>query len=204
MIRNTALALRPGHLTSSLSATVRPAVARVLIRRHARTRIVNVWMIVSVIVAAMITVADGLTRTSIFEREEAWNRSFEYVPYQSVFLFAGLTLALMVAYARKARIAQTEGLFLWFVFCTAAYMRDFSYIRWPGTPLFITDVVLLILLASIYLIRRHHFSKIPLPVGVLLVMFFGAGTLSAARGFFGHREETLVLRDSALVLYTLF
>src|SRR5258708_9328159 len=35
-------------------------------------------------------------------------------------------------------------------------------------------------------------------------MFFGAGTLSAARGFFGHREETLVLRDSALVLYTLF
>jgi hypothetical protein len=152
----------------------------------------------------MIAVADGLTRVSIFDREEAWNGPFEYVPYQGAFLFAGLTLPLMIGYTRKARVALTEGLFLWFVFCTTAYTRDFSYVRWPGTPLFITDVVLLILLVSIYLVRRPRFSKIPLPVTVLLVLFFGAGALSAARGFLGHRDAMVVLRDSALVVYTLF
>ncbi len=199
-----ALALGPGYLTRSVGTADRPAATSVLGRRHPRGRIVNVWLILIVFVGAMIAVADGLTRVSIFDREEAWNGPFEYVPYQGAFLFAGLTLPLMIGYTRKARVALTEGLFLWFVFCTTAYTRDFSYVRWPGTPLFITDVVLLILLVSIYLVRRPRFSKIPLPVTVLLVLFFGAGALSAARGFLGHRDAMVVLRDSALVVYTLF
>src|SRR5439155_22816645 len=107
---------------------------------------------------------------------------------------------LMIAYARKARVALTEALFLWFVFCTTAYTRDFSYIRWPGTPLFVTDVVLLILLASMYLCRRAHFPRIPLPVTVFLSLFYGAGALSAARGFWGRHDAMVVVRDSALVV----
>ncbi len=199
-----ALALGPGYLTRSVGTADHPAATSVLVRRHPRGRIVNVWLILIVFVGAMIAVADGLTRVSIFDREEAWNGPFEYVPYQGAFLFAGLTLPLMIGYTRKARVALTEGLFLWFVFCTTAYTRDFSYVRWPGTPLFITDVVLLILLVSIYLVRRPRFSKIPLPVTVLLVLFFGAGALSAARGFLGHRDAMVVLRDTALVVYALF
>src|SRR2546426_1131988 len=204
MRRDGALTLRSDYMTRSGGTAERPAVAPVLIQRNPRTRIVNVWLILILVVGAMITVADGLTRVSIFDRQEAWNGPLEYVPYQGAFLFAGLTLPLMIAYARKARVALTEGLFLWFVFCTATYTRDFSYVRWPGTPLFITDVVLLILLASIYLLRRLRFSRIPLPVTVPLVLFFGAGALSAARGFWGHHDAMVVLRDSALVVYALF
>jgi len=204
MNRNGTFALQVGSATRSSVTAQRPSVEPVLIRRHPRTRIVNVWMSVIVIVGAVIAVADGLTRTSVFDREEAWNGPLEYVPYQGVVVFAGLTLPLMIAYARKARLALAEALFLWFVFCTTAYTRDFSYIRLPGTPLFITDVVLLILLVSIYLFRRPHFSRIPLSVTVLLGLFFGAGVLATVRGFFGHHDAMVVVRDSALVVYTLF
>jgi O-antigen ligase len=110
----------------------------------------------------------------------------------------------MIAYARRARVPLTEGLFLWFAFCTAAYTRDFSYVRWPGAPLFVTDVVLLILLLSIYVLRRSRNLRSPMPVNVLLLLFLGAGVLAAARGLWGHQEAILVFRDLALVVYALF
>ncbi len=179
-----ALALGAGYQTRSVGTADRPAATSVLVRRHARDRIVNVWLIFIVFVGVMIAVADGLTRVSIFDREEAWNGPFEYVPYQGAFLFAGLTLPLMIGYARKA--------------------RDFSYVRWPGAPLFVTDAVLLILLLSIYLSRRCRRLSTPLPVSVLLGLFLGAGALSAGRGFWGHHDAMLVLRDTALVVYALF
>ncbi|HKV61113.1 MAG TPA: O-antigen ligase family protein [Candidatus Acidoferrum sp.] len=199
-----ALALESGSSNGVVGATDRTTIASILIRRHPSERIVNVWLIVTVLVGAMIAVADGLTRISIFDRAEAWNGPMEYVPYQGAVLFAGLTLPLMIAYARSARVALTEGLFLWFVFCTAAYTKDFSYIRFPGAPLFITDIVLLILLASIYLLRRPRSSRVPVPVSVFLLLFVGGGALSAARGLWGHRDLMMVLRDSALVAYALF
>src|SRR3989441_6818367 len=202
--RDGEMALGTGYLSRSVGTTSRSALAPVLVRRHLRTRIVNVWLILIVVVGGMIAIRDGLTRTPVLERLEAWNGPMEYDPYPGALLFAMLTFPLMIVYARKASVSLTEGLFLWFVFCTTAYTRDFSYVRWPGTPLFVTDVVLLILLVSIYLVRRPRFSKIPLPVTVLLVLFFGAGALSAARGFLGHRDAMVVLRDSALVVYTLF
>ncbi len=198
------LALSDDYLSRSGEIADRLTVGPIVLRRRAPGRIVNVWLVLILLVGVVIAVADGLTRVSIYDREEAWNGPLEYIPYQGAFLLAGLTLPLMIAYARKARVALAEALFLWFVFCTAAYTRDFSYIRWPGTPLFITDIVLLILLVSIYLIRRPRFSKIPLPVPVLLGLFFGAGALAAVRGFLGHHDAMVVVRDSALVVYTLF
>jgi len=204
MNQNGALALRAGHPTRSGFSAERSAVAPVLVRRHPRTRIVNVWMIVTVIVGAVIAVADGLTRTSIFDRKEVWTGPLEYAPYVGAVLFAGMALPLMIAYSRKARVSLAEGLFLWFAFCTIAYTRDFSYVRLPGAPLFATDVVLLALLISTFLLRRPRYEHVPLPVSVLLLLLLGAGIIAAARGFFGHRETTMVLRDSALVGYTLF
>ncbi len=193
-----------GHLRSSVGTADRPAIASRLIRVQARGPIVNGWLILVVVVGAMITVADGLTRVSILEREEAWKGPLEYEPYMGALLFAGLTFPLMIAYAVKARVSLSEGLFLWFVFCTAAYTRDFAYLHWPGTPFFITDVVLLILLGSIYLLGRPGYSLGLSPVNILLALFLGAGALSAARGFWGHRVAMVVLRDSALVVYALF
>src|SRR5947209_11183400 len=111
MNRNGALALRVAYATNSGVTAERPAAAPVLVRRHPRTRIVNVWMIVTVIVGAVIAVADGLTRTSIFDRKEVWTGPLEYAPYVGAVLFAGLALPLMIAYSRKSRVSLAEGLF---------------------------------------------------------------------------------------------
>src|SRR5437867_11699195 len=135
MNRNGTFALQVGYPTRSGLSDERSAVAPVLVRRHPRTRIVNFWMIVIVIVGAVIVVADGLTRTSIFDRKEVWTGPLEYAPYVGAVLFAGMALPLMIAYSRKARVSLAEGLFLWFAFCTIAYTRDFSYVRLPGAPL---------------------------------------------------------------------
>src|SRR5437660_5360869 len=204
MNQNGALDLRAGHPTRSGFSAERSAVAPVLVRRHPRTRIVNVWMIVIVIVGAVIAVADGLTRAPNLELELSPPQPLEYEPYYAAFLLAGLTLPLMFVYAKRARVSTTEGLFLWFVFCTTAYTKDFSYLRWPGAPLFVTDAVLLFLLLSIYIGHRRRNARCPPALNFSLALFIAAGALAAARGFLGHRDPILVLRDSALVGYSLF
>jgi len=176
----------------------------ILIRKQAGSRIINVWLLLIVLLGAVIALGDGLTRFEIAEREASWNGPLEYEPYAGAFLLAGAAFPLMILYARKAKVSMTEGVFLWFVFCTAAYTRDFSYLRWPGTPLFVTDVVLLVLLLSAYLPSQLVNRSVPFPVIMFLLWFLGAGALSAARGFAGHHEAVVVLRDSALAAYALF
>src|SRR5882762_4468861 len=203
MDRNGALALEAGHLTGSVEAADRPAVVPLLIRKHLRTRIVNVWMIFIGIVGGIIALADGLTRAPNPELEFSPPQPLEYEAYHAAFLLAGVTLPLMFAYAKKARISLAEGLFLWFVFCTTAYMKDFSYLRWPGIPFFVTDIVLTVLLVSIYIVPRRRATPYSPLLNIFLALFIAAGALAAARGFLGHRDTILVLRDSALVGYSL-
>src|SRR2546430_5558750 len=50
------------------------------------------------------------------------------------------------------------------------------------------------------LFRSHS----PLVLNIFLLLFVAAGLLSAARGFWEHRDTILVLRDSALIAYALF
>ncbi len=140
--RSGVLALEAGHLTGSVGVAGRPAIAPVLIRRQPRGGIVNICLIFIVTLGAVIAVADGLTRAPNPEWELPSQGPLEYQPYYAAFLLAAVTLPLMFAYAKTVRASITEGLFLWFAFCTAAYMKDFSYLRWPGAPLFVTDVVL--------------------------------------------------------------
>src|SRR5260370_20311129 len=160
--------------------------AVVLIGKQTRVRIVNGWLVLIVVLGAVIAVADGLTRTPNPELELSPPQPLEYEPYYAAFLLAGLTLPLMFAYAKRARASLTEGLFLWFVFCTTAYMKDFSYLRWPGAPLFVTDVVLTVLLLSIYIVPRRRCARCPLVLTIPLALFISAGVLAAARGFLGH------------------
>ena len=204
MSRNGALALGADHLTGPVGTADGLAVAPVLIRRQTRLGIINIWLIFMVTLGAVIAVADGLTRAPNPEWELPSQGPLEYEPYYAAFLLAAVTLPLMLAYAKRARASITEGLFLWFAFCTAAYMKDFSYLRWPGAPLFVTDVILVVLLLSIYLLSRPHHSRSPLELNIFLLLFVAAGLLSAARGFWEHRDTILVLRDSALIAYALF
>jgi O-antigen ligase len=131
-------------------------------------------------------------------------QSMQYDPYSAAFLLAGITLPLAFAYARRARVSLTEALFLWFIFCTTAYTKDFSYLRLPGMPLFVTDIVLISILSSIYIFHRPCRSRIPSGLMISMALFVAAGALAAARGFLGHHDPALVLRDSAIVGYSLF
>ena len=167
-------------------------------------RIVNGWLILTAMVGAAVALADGLTRAPNPGLEFAPPQPLEYEPYKAAFLLAGVALPLLFAYAKKARISLAETLFLWFVFCTTAYMKDFSYLRWPEAPLFVTDVVLLVLLLLIYIDPRRHSPPRPLALNLSLIFFVTAGILATVRGFLGHRESILVLRDSAMIAYSLF
>lgn len=214
--RNPALGVTPARLCagerqepsngsatfSSLSSN-RP-LGDALVRSRIQGRVINIWFVIVAVLGVTIAVADGLTRTSFFDREAYWNGPLEYEPYLGAVLLAGLTLPLIFGYLRRARVSVTEGLFLWFVFSTTAYTRDFSYIHLPGTPLFVTDVVLVILFASTCLLPHRTGRGVPLPVNWLIVLLLAAGALSAARGFFESRETVFVLRDVALVIYPLF
>jgi O-antigen ligase len=198
------LAVESEYLNRSVGTTDRSAIAPVLIRRHPRTRIVNFWLVLIVVLAAVIATADGLTRTPNPEFGPTPPQPLEHEPYHAAFLLAGLALPLVFAYVKKARVSLAEGLFLWFVFCTTAYLKDFSYLRWPGAPLFVTDFVLIVLLLSIYIAPRRRCSHLPLLLNIFLALFIAAGVLAAARGFFGRCDRILVLRDSALIAYALF
>ena len=200
---NEALALEPGSTDHNYAHAWGGPV--VLIRdERVQGQIINGWLVLVVVLGAVIAVADGLTRAPNPELELSPPQPLAYEPYRAAFLLAGLTLPLMFAYAKRACASLTEGLFLWFVFCTTAYMKDFSYLRWPGVPLFVTDIVLTVLLVSIYIVPRRRATPYPPLLNIFLALFIAAGALAAARGFLGHRDTILVLRDSALVGYSLF
>jgi O-antigen ligase len=194
-----------GHGCAAFSpiSSHRP-LGRILIRKQIRGCIFNSWLVLIAVLGTVIVVADGLTRTPVLDRGAYWNGPLEYQPYLGAVLLAGLTLALMFGYVRRAGISVTEGLFLWFVFCTTAYTRDFSYIHWPGTPLFVTEIVLVLLFLSIYVLAQSRDVHVPLPVNAFLAMLVAAGALSALRGFLQHSDPIFVLRDAALVAYPLF
>jgi O-antigen ligase len=183
-----------------------PGLARhavALIRKYLQGRIVNGWLVIITISGALIAVADGLTRTDI-----DWDVTplppFDYEPSHAAILFVAVTLLLTFAYAKRVRVSLTEGLFLWFTLCTTTYGRDFSYLRLPGAPLFVTDIVLVVLLSSVYILPRPQKPHHPLALSIFLILFVAAGFVSAARGFWGNGEPMLVLRDSALVVYAFF
>lgn len=166
-------------------------------------RVINGWLILTAIVGSAIALVDGLTRAPN-PLLELPPQPLGYEPYPGALPLACFSLPLMIAYAKNARISLSEGLFLWFVFCTAAYTKDFSYFRLPGAPIFVTDVVLMILLLAIYFSPSRGRSLPPPLLITFLTVFIAAGGLAAARGFLGRAEPKLVLRDFALIAYTLF
>ena len=127
---NESIALQPDSSTSFPAPARLEKYALVGPRKHRQGCIINGWLILIGIAGGMISVADGLTRPPNWDLAPL-PQSIQYNPFGAAFVLAGIALPLAFAYARRARISLTEALFLWFVLCTAAYSKDFAYLRLP-------------------------------------------------------------------------
>src|SRR5436190_19685671 len=178
------------------------AVAHLQMRREATVK----WLLVLLLViGAAVALADGLTRAPNADWESMpFQNPLQYTPYKAAFLFAGLLIPLTLRYARGLGASLLHGLLLWFVMCTAAYSKDFAYLRFPGIPIFVTDMVLALALLFVFVFPRVRIPSPtfwPISAALLLVSF---GVIEVCRGLIGGRDPMLVLRDFAVPLYALF
>ncbi len=162
------------------------------------------WLFALVLIGVVFTLADGLGTPFNDQWEYAANEVLAYEPSASAFVFAGIALPLILLYAGQVRAGMGEAVMLWFVLCTAAYQKDFAYMRIPGVPLFITDYVMVFLLGYTFWKRRPSVDElVRMPyLGVWLLLAMGA--VAAARGLAGGQDPILVARDYGLVAYAPF
>jgi O-antigen ligase len=166
--------------------------------------VVNWWVLLICLAGLIIVLADGFTRPLDLDSETTAIEPLTYEPYYGAFVFAFVTLPLMMCYAGSVGIARKEALLLWFVMCTVAYTKDFSYISIPGTKLFVTDIVLATLLVSqLGSLKSGLRSLGKVPVAAVGAFILG-GLIAASRGFLGGEEKALVFRDSAIFVYSTF
>jgi O-antigen ligase len=169
---------------------------------YAQPRSVSVWAILLVATGLIVVLADGFTRLPNTEWETTAVEPLEYEAYHGAFYFAALTLPLMFLYGASIKASRAESLFLWFLFCTTAYTKDFSYLRLPGAPVFVTDVTLAILVVSkVRLKQWRQYGRFNV---VMLGCLGLAGTSAMARGILGGEDKLLVFRDYVIVIYPLF
>jgi O-antigen ligase len=163
------------------------------------------WPLVAILlVGSVVSIADGFTRP--LELEEDWETTdaMTYAPNQVAFVFGLAMLPLMMIYRKSAGISRKEALLLWFVMCTVAYTKDFAYMGVPGAPIFVTDAVLgglgLALLGSL----RSGLRALGRTPRLAITWLFVSGAICAGRGLLSGQDKTLVLRDSAIVVYSMF
>jgi O-antigen ligase len=164
----------------------------------------NWWLLLICLAGIIIVLADGFTRPSMIEAENIALEPLTYEPYEGAFVFAVFMLPLTLGYATSAGASRKEALLLWFILCTVAYAKDFSYIKVPESKLFITDIVLAVLLASQYKRMGRALRALGMLPVLALSAFVLSGMISAARGFLGGEEKALVFRDSAIFAYSFF
>jgi O-antigen ligase len=166
---------------------------------------VNSWLIFLLIFGTIIVLADGFSRDALpDEGTVAATPALEYESFWSAFVFACVSLPLSYFYARKTGASRPESILFWFVLDTVAYAKDFAYIRVPGLPLFITDVVLALFLLSFFRKAGFRFLMLDRWWSRLVLAFIAVGAISVVRGVRGHQDLTLVARDAAIVVYSLF
>jgi O-antigen ligase len=191
--------------TSSTSWT--PTPPSLAVPPHSRAMggsSLNWWLLLICLVGLIIVLADGFTRPSMIEAEETAIEPLTYEPYSGAYVFAFFMLPLTLGYSASAGVSRKEALFLWFILCTVAYAKDFSYVGIPGSKLFVTDMVMVSLLVwQRKSVRDGLRSLGTLPV-LALSAFVLSGVLSVARGFLAGEEKALVFRDSAIFVYSSF
>lgn len=170
--------------------------------RTDQRRLGGPWLAALILVCAIVAVGDGSSRTFLPD-DEPIAEFLEYRSSSSVYVFAFVSLPFCLLYAWGQGIRLSEGLLLWFILCTTAYIKNFSYISIPGTPLFITDLVLVVLLLSIS--RTAPWRKwLRIPYFMVLIVFWCAGVVAFASGLLGGGEVFRAARDAAMIVYTLF
>jgi O-antigen ligase len=163
------------------------------------------WPVVAIlVVGSVIAIADGFTRPLVLEEDWETPEALTYEPYHAAFVFGLATLPLMMAYRKRAGISSKEGVLLWFVMCTVAYTKDFSYMGVPGASIFVTDVVLGGLGLALLGPLRSGFRILGRTPKLALTWLFVSGAICAGRGFLSGQDKILVLRDSAIVIYSMF
>ena len=163
--------------------------------------LVNHWLWAVALAGGVIVLLDGLSRPFTVVQDVA---PLTYEPPWLVFTFAVVTLPLCLLYASRSQIPSHEGLLLWFVLCTVTYIKGFAYVKLPGGPIFVTDLVLGWLLYRIFVWPRWRWISARSWIVKLLYAFLAAGTVAAVRGILSGHSILLVFRDSAIVGYAFF
>lgn len=195
-----ALPTNPG---SRLAITNSAAPARKSLRRGIPW--MNSWLLVLLIFGTIIVAVDGFSRDRMAdEGTVAATPVLQYEAFWAASVFAWVSFPLCFFYARKTGASRGEAVLFWFVVDTVAYSKDFAYIRVPGLPLFITDIVLALFLWSLSRHMGMRFLLLDRWWSRLILAFMAVGAVSVLRGMAAHQDSTLVLRDAAIVVYALF
>lgn len=164
----------------------------------------NLPLIAILLVGTVIVIADGFTRPLVLEEDWESSEAMTYEPYHAAFVFGLVVLPLMMAYGKTVGISKKESALLWFVMCTVAYSKDFAYMGVPGAPIFVTDLVLGGLSLALVGSLVSGLKGIGTVPRLGLICLFVSGAISAGRGFLSGQDKILVLRDFALVAYSMF
>jgi hypothetical protein len=163
------------------------------------------WPLVAILLAGtVIVIADGFTRPLVLEEDWETTEAMTYEPYHAAFVFGLVMLPLVMAYRKSAGISKKESVLLWFVMCTVAYSKDFAYMGVPGAPIFVTDVVLGGLCLALLSSLRRGLRTLGRMPRLALTWLFVSGAICAGRGFLSGQDKILVLRDFAIVAYSIF
>jgi O-antigen ligase len=164
----------------------------------------SVWMLLILVAGAWVVLVDGFTRIPELDTNAHATDALTYEPYVAAFIFAGVVFPLVMLHALRAGASKTEGIFLWFVLCTFTYSKDFSYMRVPGIPIYITDITLVILLVSLFVLPRLRMLDFRSSAIWALLAFVLMGTLALAKGLTTGQEVPRAFRDYAMAVYALF
>lgn len=130
--------------------------------------------------------------------------TFAYETQPMVWVFAIVTIYPCLNYAWNNRKSTRFGLLLWFVLGTVTFSKEFSYIRLPGEPVFVTDVVLVVLILSLVVFNSKLCINLRSRYGKLLAVYMGIGLFTLCRSVLAGSSVLLSLRDAAIVWYSLF
>lgn len=191
----------PSHFDDALPARPRAAraVGEIIFGR------ITLWLVLAMAIGVWIAVSDGLTRDYIADTDfTPIGQILAYEPYKAAWVFAAVTLPLILLHGAKLKLKVTDSLMLWFVLCTAAYSKDFAYMKVPDVPIYITDVMLVWMLAGTFLWPRLRIPKLRSGVMRALLPFLLLGLIGCARGISMRMAYVDILRDFSIVVYACF
>jgi O-antigen ligase len=160
------------------------------------------WIFLILTVGGMIVFADGLTRPEMLV--DAPVDTFTYQAVWGAWVFGLVMLPICLSYAKHLGTSLGEGVLLWFILGMVTFAKEFSYLRWPGAPIFITDVVLLGFLVRLFVWPRQFRIRLRSLSAKLLLLYLAVGLFTLARSILAGHALLLTMRDFSIAFYSLF